>query len=469
MVMGEETLQTELLIIGGGAGGYTAAFRAADLGVKVTLVSDEAQLGGVCLHRGCIPVKALLQPARLMLQARRAGKWGITFHDPEIDINKLYKWKDSVVQRLVKGLTSLGERRDLRIVQGRAVFESSNRVNLRDSDMVSHIEFDHAIIATGSRPNSLRGGGFEPGSRIMDADVALDVPEIPETLLVVGAGYIGLEMGMIYASLGCEVTVVEMLDGVLPTMERELVKPVAKTAEDMFAAIHLNTTVAELDEQEDGVRVTLEGEVEETQTFDRVLVAIGRQPSSDKLQLENTGVEVDEKGFIKVDAERRTTDEAIFAVGDVAGRPLLAHKAMREGKVAAEVIAGQPAAFDVRCIPKVVFTEPEIAYCGLLEDEAREQGYEVEVSRFSWRASGRAQTKGAPDGLTKIIFDAETTRILGVGIVGSGAAELIGEGALAIEMGAVALDLALTIHPHPTLSETLPEAADMFLNQPVHI
>jgi dihydrolipoamide dehydrogenase len=297
----------------------------------------------------------------------------------------------------------------------------------------------------------------------------LGLPEIPETLLIVGGGYIGLEMGMIYAALGSRITLVELLDGLLPGTDRDLVKPVAQEAAGMFEAIHLNTSVETLQEETDGVLVEFNGDVgDEQQKFDRVLIAIGRQPSTDKLQLENTDVELDDQGFIRVDAERRTTEEHIFAVGDAAGKPLLAHKSMHEGKVAAEVIAGKRASFDVRCIPKVIFTEPELALCGLSEEDAHEQGYAVEIGRFPWRASGRALTKGAPDGLTKIVFDAESGRVLGVGIVGSGAAELIAEGALAIEMGAVAQDLALTIHPHPTLSETISEAAEAFLEKPIH-
>ncbi|NDJ85157.1 MAG: dihydrolipoyl dehydrogenase [Chloroflexi bacterium] len=469
MVMGEETLQTELLVIGGGTGGYSAAFRAADLGVKVALVNDEKRLGGVCLHRGCIPAKSLLQPARLMMEARRADDWGVAFADPSIDVEKLRSWKDGVVDKLVNGLETLSERRDIRIVRGHAVFESSNQVRLRNPDMVSNVEFEHAIIATGSRPIALPGTEFKSDSRIMDSATALGLPEIPETLLIVGGGYIGLEMGMIYASLGSRITLVELLDGLLPGTDRELVKPVAQEAAGMFEAIHLNTSVESLQEETDGVLVEFNGDVgDEQQKFDRVLIAIGRQPSTDKLQLENTDVELDDHGFIRVDAERRTTEEHIFAVGDAAGKPLLAHKSMHEGKIAAEVIAGKPASFDVRCIPKVIFTEPELALCGLSEEDAHEQGYAVEIGRFPWRASGRALTKGAPDGLTKIVFDAESGRVLGVGIVGSGAAELIAEGALAIEMGAVAHDLALTIHPHPTLSETISEAAEAFLEKPIH-
>jgi len=467
MVMGEETLHAELLVIGGGTGGYSAAFRAADLGMKVVLVTDEERLGGVCLHRGCIPSKALLHPVRLIEEIHRASSWGMAFDEQDIDLEQLREWKDSIVDQLVSGLHTLSESRDIRIIQGRAVFESSSKVNLHESDMVSHIEFEHAIIATGSRPIAIPDTEFQRDSRIMHSKTALDLPDLPEKLLVVGGGYIGLELGMVYAALGSEVTLVEMMDSLLPGIDRDLVKRVTEKAKEMFVAIQPNTSVKRLEEKSDHVQVEFEGEAE-NETFDRVLVAIGRQPNTKSLQLDNTNVELDEDGFIKVDSERRTTDESIFAVGDVTGEPLLAHKSFREGKVAVEVIAGQPAAYDIRAVPAVIFTEPEIAYCGLMEDEAREQGYEVEVGRFPWQASGRALIKGEFTGLTKIIFDSQTERVLGVGIVGSGASELIAEGVLAIEMGAVAHDLAATIHPHPTLSETIGEAAEDFINQSIH-
>lgn len=467
MVMGEETLQTELLVIGGGSGGYAAAFRAAEMGLQVVLVTDEERLGGVCLHRGCIPSKALLEAAKLMGEARQAGEWGITFAEPDIDLEQLRTWKDEVVDQLVGGLGTLSDRHDIKLIQARAEFEESNKVRLQNAD-IAYVEFEHAIIATGSRPIPLPDTEFKPDSRIMDAAAALQLPDIPETLLIVGGGYIGLELGTVYAELGTRVTVVEMMDGLLPGTDRDLVKPLARRVKELFEAVHLNTQVTSIEESEGGVALEFDGEDVDQQQFARVLVAIGRQPNTENLGLENTNVEVNESGFIEVDAQRRTTDEHIFAVGDVVGEPMLAHKAMHEGKVAAEVIAGEPAAFDARAVPAVVYTDPEIAYCGLSEDEASQQGYEVEVGRFSWRASGRAVTMAAPDGLTKIIFDAETGRVLGVGIVGRGAAELIAEGALAVEMGAVADDLALTIHPHPTLTETLAEAAEVFLGKPIH-
>jgi dihydrolipoamide dehydrogenase len=471
MVMGEETLQTELLVIGGGSGGYAAAFRAAELGIEVTLVTDEEQLGGVCLNRGCIPAKALLQVVKLMNEAREAKEQGLTFNDPEVDLESLKEWKNSVVNQLTTGLESLSKRHEINVIQARATFEDSNKVRLQGAD-ITHVEFDYAVIATGSQPLSLPDMDmkFETGSRIMDADIALALPDIPEKLLVVGGGYIGIEIGMVYASLGSQITLVEMMGELLPGKDRDLIKPLAKEAEERYAAIHLNTTVVSIEEDENGVTVELEGDVEETsQKFDRVLIAIGRKPSSQEIGLENTSVETDEDGFIIVDEELRTADKHIFAVGDVAGKPLLAHKATHQGLIAAEVIAEEPAAFDVRCVPAVVYTDPEVAWCGLLDGQAEEKGYQVKVARFPWKASGRALTLNSPGGLTKIVFDAETERVLGVGIVGRGAAELIGEAVLAVEMGAVAQDLALAIHPHPTLSETFSEAADVFLGKPLHI
>lgn len=470
MVMGEQTRQTELLVIGGGSSGYAAAFRAAEMGLQVTLVTDEPRLGGVCLHRGCIPSKALLHATNLLDSAHTAREWGISFGEPEIDLDQLRTWKDKVVDQLVGGLGTLSDRHDIDVIQGRAVFEEPDKVRLQDAEEIALVEFEHAIIATGSRPIPLPGTQFESGNRIMDAAAALQLSDIPESLLIVGGGYIGLEMGMVYAALGSQITVVEMMDGLLPGTDRDLVKPLARRAENLFDAIHLNTKVTAIEEHDDGVSLEFEGEADVSeQQFDRVLIAIGRQPNTENLGLENAGVEVDDAGFVVVDEQRRTTSEHIFAVGDVVGEPMLAHKAMHEGKVAAEVIAGEPAAFDVRAVPAVVYTHPEIAWCGLSEDDAQEQGYEVEVGHFPWRASGRALTMSAPEGLTKIVFEAETGRVLGVGIVGQGAAELIAEGALAVEMGAVARDLALTIHPHPTLTETLAEAAEVFLGQPTHI
>jgi dihydrolipoamide dehydrogenase len=468
--MGEQTLQTEVAVIGGGPGGYAAAFRAADLGLEVALINQEERLGGVCLLRGCIPAKVLLEVADLIYDSRRAGSWGLNYGEVEIDIEALREQKNLVIDRLVNGLGQLADQRDIQLIHARAVFEGPDQVRLQGEADVSHVKYDHAILASGSSPTSLPGVEFSDGGRIMSSKGALALPEIPESLLVVGAGYIGVELGSAYAILGSQVTVVEMMDRILPGVERDLVKHLRRRLREVYKAIHLNTTVESLEEHDDGVTVQFEGDVDEKeQTFDRVLIAIGRSAMSHDLGLENTDIEVDEDGFIIVDEQQRTGEEHVFAVGDVVGPPMLAHKAMYEGKIAAEVIVGEPAAFDVRCIPAVIYTDPQIAWCGLTEEEAAEQGRDTGVGSFPWTASGRALTMGETTGLTKIVFDAETERVLGVGIVGRGAENMIAEGALAIEMGAVAQDLALTVHPHPTLSETQAEAAEAFLGLATHI
>ncbi len=468
MVMGEETLETQVAVIGGGPGGYAAAFRAADLGLDVVLIEEGERLGGTCLLRGCIPSKALLETGALIQRAKEAQSHGITFGTPKINLDQLRGWKDSVVDRLVSGLGTLAKHREIEVIHGRATFTSSTSVRLEGAD-IRYVKFRHAILATGSRPAELKGFPIHPGSRIMDSTGALDLVDIPEKLLVIGAGYIGMELGSVYASLGSKVTLVEMLDSILPGVDPELSRPLMKSVQKLFEAVYLKTKVASMEENGDKVDVTFEGEVPELQqSFDRVLISIGRHPNSDQIGLENTSVQLDERGFVIVDEQRRTTDSKIFAVGDVAGNPMLAHKATAEGKVAAEVIAGQPVAYDVSVIPAIVYTDPEIAWCGLTESEAKQKGLDVEVSRLPWRASGRALTLNAPDGLTKLIFDRKTQRLLGVGLVGRGAENLIAEGALAVEMGTVAHDLALTVHPHPTLSETLSEAADVFLGLPIH-
>lgn len=469
MVMGEETLETQVVVIGAGPGGYAAAFRAADLGMEVTLVHNDERLGGVCLLRGCIPTKALLEATSLINHINESKDRGITFGKPEIELDGLRKWKDSVVDRLVTGVETLVKRRDIEVVHGTAEFDSPNRLRLEGAE-IRYIKFKHAIIATGSRSAELKGYPHKPGGRIINSRAALDLTDIPQRLLIIGGGYIGMELGMVYAALGSQITMVEMMNSLLPGMDPDLVKPLAKKAEKLYKAIYLNTKVAKMEETAEEVKVTFEGNAEPLeQTFDRVLVAVGRVPNTHNLGLENTGVKLDEKGFIIVDEQRRTAEKAIFAIGDVTGHPLLAHKAIHEGKVAAEVIAGHPAAFDVAAIPAVVYTDPEIATSGLMEKEAAEMGYEVKTGKYPWVASGRAITMGALDGVTKLIFDGKTQRLLGMGVVGRGAEDLIAEGTLAIEMGAVAQDLALTIHPHPTLSETINEAAEMFLGIPIHI
>lgn len=470
MVMGEQTLETEVAVIGGGPGGYAAAFRAADLGLEVTLINQEERLGGVCLLRGCIPSKVLLEMSTLIHDAREARGWGLKYGEFQIDVDALRARKDLVIDRLVNGLETLAERRDVQVIQARAVFEASDQVRLQGESDVSHVKYRHAILASGSTPIPPPDTEFTEGSRIMSSKGALALPDIPETLLVVGAGYNGVELGSAYAILGSRVTIVEMEDRILPGVDPDLVKHLARRLRREVEAIHLNTMVESMEEHEDGVTVALKGDVDEPeQTFDRVLVAIGRRPNSEDMGLENTDVQVEEDGFIAVDEERRTDDRHIFAVGDVVGGPMLAHKAIYEGKIAAEVIAGEPAAFDVRCIPAVVYTDPQTAWCGLSEAEAADQGHDVGVGTFPWAASGRALTMGATAGSTKIIFDAETERVLGVGIVGRGAEDMIAEGALAVEMGAVAQDLALTVHPHPTLAETEGGAAEAFLGLATHI
>jgi len=469
MVMGELEQEAEVLVIGSGPGGYAAAFRAADLGLDVTMVDPARRPGGVCLYKGCIPSKTFLFLSELIHDAERAESMGIAFDKPRIDLKALREWKGNVIDSMANGLVSLSNRRGVQLIQGRAQFESSNTARLQDAE-VSRIKFRHAIIATGSRPIVFPGAAFKPGSRIMSSTGALALADVPPTLLIIGGGYVGLELGTVYAALGSRVRLVELEDRLLLGVDRDLVDPLHRRLENIFETISLQTKVASMQANDTGVDVILEGDVEKPeQRFDRVLVAIGRKASSQDIGLENTKVELDEKGFIKVGDQQRTTDERIFAVGDVAGGLMLAHKATREGKVAAEVIAGEPSAFDVRAIPAVVYTDPQIAWCGLTEEEARKENIPIKVRRFPWKFSGRATTMGAPEGLTKIIIDPEAGRILGVGIVGRDTEGLISEGVLAIEMGALAEDMALSIHPHPTLSETEAEAAELYLGSATHI
>ena len=469
MVMGELQQETELLVIGSGPGGYAAAFRAADLGLDVTMVDSAQRPGGVCLYKGCIPSKTFLFLSELIYDAQRAESMGVLFDRPRIDLKGLREWKGKVIDSMANGLISLSERRGVQLIQGRAQFESSNSVRLHDAE-VSHIKFRHAIVATGSHPFAIPGTEFKPGGRIMSSTGALALADVPDSLLIIGGGYVGLELGTVYAALGSRVSLVELEDRLLMGVDPDLVKPLYRRLNTIFETISLKTRVVSLTEKEDGVAVSLEGDVENPeQHFDRVLVAIGRKPNSQDLGLESTNVALDEKGFILVNEQQRTADERIFAAGDVAGGLMLAHKATREGKVAAEVIAGQASAFDVRAIPAVVYTDPQIAWCGLTEEEARIQNIPVSVKRFPWKFSGRATTMGAPEGLTKIIIDPESGRILGVGIVGRDTEGLISEGVLAIEMGALAEDMALSIHPHPTLSETEGEAAELYLGSATHL
>ena len=454
-----------LAVIGGGPGGYPAAFLAAEMGMQVTLIDEEVNPGGVCLYRGCIPSKALLHVASLIEEARQAEEWGVRFGEPELDLERLRGFKQGVVDRLTGGLGQLSKQHKVQYAQGRATFTDAHTVSVAPAGggAAEPLEFDYAIVATGSSPTRIPTLHLD-SPRVLDSTSALELERVPETLLVVGGGYIGLELGSVYAALGSRVTVVEMTSGLLQGVDRDLVRLLQRRLERSFEAIRLETTVLGMEEVEGGIRARIagtEGEPEE-QVFDQVLVAVGRRPNSASLGLEHTGVQLDDRGFIKVDAQRRTTESHIFAVGDVAGEPMLAHKATHEAPVAVEAIAGQPSAWEPRAIPAVVFTDPEIAWAGLTESEAIDRRIDVQVATMPWGASGRATTLGRNDGATKLVLEPHTDRILGVGIVGPGAGELISEGVLAIEMGAVAQDLELTIHPHPTLSETLMNAAAAF-------
>jgi dihydrolipoamide dehydrogenase len=454
----------QLAVVGGGPGGYAAAFLAADLGLKVTLIDPEVNPGGVCLYRGCIPSKALLHVSKLIEESHQAKNWGIEFSDPKIDLAKLRAWKESVVKRLTGGLGQLSKQRSVKYIQGRAGFENANTLRVTKADGSGEsLRFDRILLATGSRPAVIPALKID-SPRMMDSTGALDLKDIPKTLLVVGGGYIGLELGSVYAALGTKVTVVEMLSGLLPGADRDLVLPLHKRLEKAFDGILLNTTVKSLKEESGGIRATFDGaDVKEREkVFEKVLVSVGRKPNSEIPGLDKTRVKVGPKGFIQVNKQLQTDDPSIYAIGDVVGEPMLAHKAMHEGRTAVEAIIGRKVAFEPHAIPAVVFTDPEIAWAGLTETQAKENGREIAVAKFPWGASGRAITLDRPDGMTKLILDPKTERVLGVGIVGVGAGDLISEGVLAIEMAALAGDLELTIHPHPTLSETVMEAAEVF-------
>lgn len=461
--------RTAVVVIGGGPGGYAAAFLAADLGMDVTLVDREANPGGVCLYRGCIPSKALLHVAKVIDEAADAEDCGVTFAAPRLDLARMRSWKDSVVEKMTSGLGQLARRRKVRTIRGSATFTSPSSVVVETDDGSMTLAFEHAILATGSSPVILPG--FPDDPRVWDSTAALELREVPRRLLVVGGGYIGLELGSVYATLGSRVSVVEMTDSLLPGVDADLVKPLHRRLETKLDAIRVGTRVASVRATADGLKATFEGEGDgpRTSTFDAVLVSVGRAPNSSGLGLENTGVEIDDHGFVRVDDQMRTSEPTVFAIGDVVGQPMLAHKASHEGRVAVEVIAGEKVAFEPRAIPAVVFTDPEIAWAGLTESEARATGRKVEIARFPWAASGRATTLGRDDGLTKLVLAPDSGRVLGVGIAGPGAGELIAEGALAVEMAASATDLKLTVHPHPTLSETVMEAAEVFFGQATHV
>jgi len=459
-----ETANLKLAVVGGGPGGYAAAFLAADLGMTVTLIDPESNPGGVCLYRGCIPSKALLHVAKLIEESHQAKNWGIEFEDPKIDLARLRSFKEGVVKKLTGGLGVLSKQRKVHYIQGRAAFASSTSLHVTKSDgSVETLTFDRIILATGSRPAVIPTLKLDT-PRMMDSTGALNLEDIPGTLLVVGGGYIGLELGSVYAALGTRVTVVEMLPGLLPGADRDLVLPLHKRLEKMFEGILLNTTVTSVKDEGSAIRATFEAsEVKEREkVFDRVLVSVGRKPNSEIAGLEKTRVQVGPRGFIQVNKQLQTDDPDIYAIGDVVGEPMLAHKASHEGRVAVEAIAGHKVAFEPNAIPAVVFTDPEVAWCGLTETQAQKENREIKVAKFPWAASGRAITLDRPEGMTKLIIDPQTERVLGVGIVGVGAGEMIAEGVLAIEMAALVSDVAMTIHPHPTLSETIMESAEVF-------
>ncbi len=470
-------MHTQLVVLGGGPGGYAAAFLAADEGLEVTIVEAEPRLGGTCLLRGCIPSKALLHVARVLSEVDELQTdWGVTFGSrPKIDVDAIRKRKDQVITTLTGGLAGLAKRRNVRLIRARGTFVDSTTLQL-DGDDASipegrRLTFDHCILATGSVP--AMPTAFDIGSeKVMDSTGALNLADIPETLLVVGGGYIGLEMGTVYAGLGSKVTVVELAEGLLPGADRDLVKPLAKRIEKLVdGRVYLNTKVGSLSEADDGrIEVTFEGPGKfGHERFDRVLVSIGRRPVTRGIGLEKTKVVVNARGFVECDAQQRTADPHILAIGDVAGDPMLAHKATHEGRIAAEVLVGKNAAFDKIAIPAVVFTDPEVAWVGLTEAEAKQQGRKVEVSTYPWAASGRAQALGRTEGLTKWVVDPASQRVLGCGIVGSGAGELIAEAALAIEMGCEVTDITETVHAHPTLSETVMNAGEVFFGTATEI
>lgn len=457
-----DTSNKKIAVIGGGPGGYAAAFLAADLGLQVTLIDMEVNPGGVCLYRGCIPSKALLHIAALIQESRHAAAWGVEFGEPKIDIARLRGFKDGVVKKLTGGLGQVAKMRKITYIQGRASFANSNTLRIeKTSGGTDTLTFDRIVIATGSRPAAIPT--FPKSPRVLDSTGALNLEDVPKTMLVVGGGYIGLELGTVYAALGTKVSVVEMLDGILPGADRDLVTPLHRRLTKVFESIMVSTKVASMADTGSGVRVKFDGDVQEKErTFDKVLVSVGRKPNSEVPGLENTKVQLGERGFIKINKQLQTGDPSIYAIGDVAGEPMLAHKAMHEGRTAVEHIAGHKVAFEPYAIPAVVFTDPEIAWAGLTESQAKAEGREIAVAKFPWGASGRATTLDRTEGLTKLIIDPKSERVLGIGLCGPGSGDMIAEGVLAIEMGATAKDLALTIHPHPTLSETIMGAAEVF-------
>ena len=464
-----DSINTEIVVLGAGPGGYAAAFYAADLGKKVLLVEQDKNLGGVCLNRGCIPSKALLHAAKMIVEARESAHRGITFGAPQMDLDKLRAWKNSIIGKLAGGISFLAGKRGVQVVTGRGYFENSQSLRIETPEGQQFVNFEKAIVAVGSSAALPRV--FDLGNpRVMTSTEALEVPEVPEDLLVVGGGYIGMELGGVYASLGSKVVVVEALDTILSGADPDLVRPVLKRAQATFRELRFNTKVTKMATKGKKILAVTEGpdKTPREELYDRVLVSVGRVPRCRDIGLENTKVEQDERGFIKVNDKQETADPAILAIGDIAGGVLLAHKATKEGRIAVETILGEASTSAGVVIPAVVFTDPEVAWCGLTEAEARAKGIAVEVAKFPWAASGRALTFDHAEGLTKLLIDTETERVLGVGIVGHGAAELIAEGVVIVEMRGNVQDLAECVHPHPTLSETIMEAAEAFYGHATH-
>ena len=463
-----EPIKTEILVLGAGPGGYTAAFYAADRGQKVTLVEQNPRLGGICLNTGCIPSKALLHATEMLREAKESAKRGIAFGEAKIDLDKIRAWKDSILEKLGQGLRGLAQKRGVQIIHGRGHFEASQTLRVETAQGQKFVNYEKAIIAVGSKP--AMPSAFDLGNkRIMTSTEALEIRDIPMDLLIVGGGYIGMELGTVYATLGSNVVVLEALPTILTGIDPDLVRPVSRAAQKAFKEIRVNTKVLKMATAGRQIKVTMQIDKEQREElYDRVLVSVGRVPNYTDLGLEGTGVTKDEKGFIKTNPEQQTDDRHIYAIGDVSGGVLLAHRAAKQARIAVESILGEASAFENIVIPAVVYTDPEVAWCGLTETEAKQKGIEIKVAKFLWGASGRALTLDRPDGLTKLILEPETERVLGVGVVGAGASELISEGVLAVEMAATARDIADSVHPHPTLSETLMEAAEVFYGTPTN-
>lgn len=463
-----EPIKTEILVLGAGPGGYTAAFYAADRGKKVTLVEQNPRLGGICLNSGCIPSKALLHATEILRATKESAARGIELGQPKIDLGKLRAWKDAILEKLGQGIKGLAHKRGVRLIHARGHFEDSQTLRVETAEGQKFVRYDKAIIAVGSKP--AMPSAFDLGNRrIMTSTEALEIQDIPNDLLVVGGGYIGMELGTVYSALGSNVVVLEALQSILPGVDPDLVRPVSRCAQKAFKEVRVNTKVLKMATAGKQIKVTTEIDKQQREElYDRVLVSVGRTPNYADLGLENTRVTKDDKGFIKCDFHQRTEDPHIYAIGDVSGGELLAHRASKEARIAVEALIGEPSAFENIVIPAVVYTDPEVAWCGLTETQAQQKGVDIKVAKFLWGASGRALTLDRPDGLTKLIIDPETERVLGVGIVGAGAGELISEGVLAVEMGATARDIAESVHPHPTLSETLMEAAEVFYGTATH-